>query len=110
MHRDKRLAGRERGREGEREREGQVRVGGSPSDEAHDLAISHLSQSPGGPARTSDSTQAPGRGKHENCLEDLEHSKLSEMFLNLNNIPLLSSDLIGSYWIISDESDISLFN
>ena len=31
--------------------------------------------------------------------------KLSEMFLN--NIPLLSSDLIGSYWIISDESDIS---
>ena len=97
MHRDKRLAGRERGRERERRREGQVRVGGSPSDEAHDLAISHISQSPGGPARTSDSTQAPGRGKHENCME--------EMFLN--NIPLLSSDLIGSYWIISDEGDIS---
>ena len=33
--------------------------------------------------------------------------KLSEMFLN--NIPLFSSDLIGSYWIISDESDISFW-
>ena len=93
------------GWQGEGEGEGERGPGkswGSPSDEAHDLAISHLSQSLGGPQ------QAPGRGKHENCREDLEHSKLSEMFLN--NIPLLSSDLIGSYWIISDESDISIFH